>query len=58
VVLVESDEVGPIVFTAVNGADTAPRELPFDNPAEILNELQRVAAIPLGDDSNVYGLGI
>jgi hypothetical protein len=58
VVLVESDEIGPVALTAVNGADTGPRELAFDDAEEILDELRRVAALPLGDDSNVYGLGI
>jgi sulfate adenylyltransferase large subunit len=57
-VLIESDEVGPITLTAVNGADTAPRELASDDAEEILNELQRVAELSIGDDSNVYGLGI
>jgi sulfate adenylyltransferase subunit 1 len=58
VVLVESDEAGPITFTAVNGLNAAPRELSVNSPEDILNELQRLAALPTGDDSNVYGLGI
>jgi sulfate adenylyltransferase subunit 1 len=58
VVLVESDEAGPITLTDVNGSNTAPRELSIDKPEEILNELQRLAALAIGDDSNVYGLGI
>jgi len=58
VVLVESDEAGPITLTAVNGSNTAPYELSFDNPEKILSELQRLAALSIGEDSNVYGLGI
>jgi sulfate adenylyltransferase subunit 1 len=58
VVLIESDEAGPITLTAVNGPNIAPRALSLDNPEEILNELRRLAALPIGDDSNVYGLGI
>ncbi|MGO9437263.1 MAG: sulfate adenylyltransferase subunit CysN [Terracidiphilus sp.] len=58
VVLLESAEIRPITLTAAHGVNTAPRELPFDQPEEILNELQRLAALPIGDDSNVYGLGI
>jgi sulfate adenylyltransferase subunit 1 len=58
VVLVESEEAGPITLTAVNGSNTAPSELSFDKPEEILSELQRLAALPIGEDSNVYGLGI
>jgi sulfate adenylyltransferase large subunit len=58
VVLVESHEAGPITLTAVNGSNTAPRELASESSEEILSELQRLAALPIGDDSNVYGLGI
>jgi sulfate adenylyltransferase large subunit len=58
VVLVESDEAGPITLTAADGSNAAPRELTFDNSEEILNELRRLATVPTGDDSNVYGLGI
>jgi sulfate adenylyltransferase subunit 1 len=58
VVLVESDEAGPITLTPVSGSNTTPRELSIDNPEEIFNELQRIAALPIGEDSNVYGLGI
>jgi sulfate adenylyltransferase large subunit len=57
VVLVESDTTGPITLTAVHGTDTTPRELAFDEPDEILNELQRLGAFPAGDD-NDNGLGI
>jgi hypothetical protein len=57
-VLVESDEAGPITLTAADGSNAAPRELTFDNSEEILNELRRLATLPTGDDSNVYGLGI
>ncbi|MGB7548986.1 MAG: sulfate adenylyltransferase subunit CysN [Terracidiphilus sp.] len=58
VVLVESDVAGPITLTAVHGANTIPRELAFDEPDEILNEIQRLGAIPTGDDDNDNGLGI
>jgi sulfate adenylyltransferase large subunit len=58
VVLVESDVPGPITLTAVHGANTIPRELAFDEPDEILNEIQRLGAIPTGDDDNDNGLGI
>jgi hypothetical protein len=58
VVLVESHEAGPITLTAVNGSNTAPRELASENSEEIRSELQRLAALPIGEDSNVYGLGI
>jgi sulfate adenylyltransferase large subunit len=58
VVVVESEEAGPITFTTVNDSNNVPRELAMDNPAEIISELQRLAALPIGDDSNVYGLGI
>ncbi len=58
VVLVESDDSGPITLAAVHGSDTAPHELAFDQPDEILNEIQRLGAIPNGEDENDDGLGI
>jgi len=58
VVLIESDAAEPITLTVVHGADSAPRELGFDQPEEILGELQRLGAIPNGDETNDYGLGI
>ncbi len=58
VVLVESDVAVPMTLTAVHGANTTPRELAFDEPDEILNEIQRLGAIPTGDDDNDNGLGI
>jgi sulfate adenylyltransferase large subunit len=58
VVLIEGDTAEPITLTAVHGADSAPRELGFDQPEEILSELQRLGAIPNGDETNDYGLGI
>jgi sulfate adenylyltransferase large subunit len=58
VVLIEGDAAEPITLTAVHGADSAPRELEFDQPEEILSELQRLGAIPNGDETNDNGLGI
>ena len=58
VVLVESDASGPVTLTRVDVANAKPRELDFDQPDEILNELQRLGAIPTGDDDNDNGLGI
>jgi len=58
VVLVEGDTNGPITLSAVHGSDTSPRQLEFDQPHEILNEIQRLGAIPIGDDANDDGLGI
>ncbi len=57
-VLIESDSAEPITFTAVRGADTTPRELAFDKPDEIFNEVQRLGTIPTGEDDNDNGLGI
>ena len=57
-VLVESDDAGPITLTPVHGSDTTPHELAFDEPDEILNEIQRLGAIPNGEDENDDGLGI
>jgi sulfate adenylyltransferase large subunit len=58
VVLLENDSPGPITLTAVHGSDTAPHELVFDQPDEILGEIQRLGAIPNGEDENDNGLGI
>jgi hypothetical protein len=57
-VLLESDDPGPITLAAVHGPDTAPHELVFDQPDEILSEIQRLGAIPNGEDQNDDGLGI
>ena len=57
-VLVESDDAGPITLTPVHVANTTPHELAFDEPDEILNEIQRLGAIPNGEDDNDDGLGI
>ncbi len=57
-VLVESSETGPIAFVPAHGSDTTPHKLAFDQPDEILNEIQRLAAIPTGEDDNDNGLGI
>jgi hypothetical protein len=57
-VVVESDDSGSITLAAVHGSDTAPHELAFDQPDEILNEIQRLGAIPNGEDENDNGLGI
>jgi hypothetical protein len=58
VVLLESDDSSPITLAAVHGSDTAPHELVFDQPDEILSEIQRLGAIPNGEDQNDDGLGI
>jgi sulfate adenylyltransferase large subunit len=58
VVLVESEVRDPITLSAVHGTDTTPRELAFDQPDEVLNAIQRLGAIPIGDDENDNGLGI
>ena len=57
-VLVESDHIEPITLTAVHVANTTPHELAFDEPDEVLNEIQRLGAIPNGEDDNDDGLGI
>jgi sulfate adenylyltransferase subunit 1 len=57
-VLVESDEAGPITLTGMDAASITPRELAFDEPEEILNEIQRLSTIPNGEDDNDDGLGI
>ncbi len=58
VVLVESDASDPVTLTRVDVANAQPRELAFDHPDEILNELQSLGALPTGDDENDNGLGI
>jgi sulfate adenylyltransferase large subunit len=57
VVLVESASDGPITLTRVDVADAKARELAFDQPEEIINEIQRLGSLPTGDD-NDNGLGI
>jgi len=57
-VLVESDEPAPITLTSTHVASVTPRELAFDQPDEILNEIQRLSTIPTGEDVNNDGLGI
>ena len=56
--LVESDDAVPITLTPVHAASTTPHELALDEPGEILNEIQRLGAIPNGEDDNDDGLGI
>ena len=58
VVLVESNESGPVTLAAVRGADSIPHELAFDQTDEIIDELERLGAIPNGDEDNDDGLGI
>ena len=58
VVLVESDDNQPVMFTAVHGADPAPHELAAEQLDEILDELERLGAIPNNGDENDNGLGI
>ncbi|HET7103164.1 MAG TPA: sulfate adenylyltransferase subunit CysN [Terracidiphilus sp.] len=58
VVLVESDDPDPITLTSPHLAGASPRELAFDDAESILNEIQRLGAIPHGEDVNDDGLGI
>ena len=58
VVLVESDNSQPVMFTAVHGADPAPHELAAEQLDDILDELERLGAIPNNGDENDNGLGI
>ena len=58
VVLVESDDSQPVMFTAVHGADPAPHELAAEQLDDILDELERLGAIPNNGDENDNGLGI
>ncbi|MGH9519853.1 MAG: hypothetical protein ACRD2D_09380, partial [Terriglobales bacterium] len=58
VVLVEGEDLGPITLTAVHLASAVAHELPFDDAGAILNEIQRLGAIPNGEDDNDDGLGI
>ncbi|HVC46253.1 MAG TPA: sulfate adenylyltransferase subunit CysN [Terracidiphilus sp.] len=58
VVLVESADSGPITLTAVHLASAVVHELAFDDVDAILNEIQRLGAIPNGEDDNDDGLGI
>ncbi len=49
VVIVESDTSGPIVLTHADADTVESRVLVVERPSEILNELQRLGAIPSGD---------
>jgi len=49
VVLAESDASGPVVLTRADADVEESRELAMEQSAEILNELQRLGAIPNGD---------
>ena len=61
-VLVESADCGPITFTRAGVMDAKPQtlapEFEWADPDQILNEIERLAAIPTGDDDNENGLGI
>ena len=61
VVLVESASNGPITLTRADIADAKPRELApefeFAEAGQIINEIQRLGTIPIGDE-NDNGLGI
>jgi hypothetical protein len=52
VVLMESEERGPVRLTTAGAHATESRELAFDEASAILNELQRLGAIPAGDSEN------
>ena len=52
VVLMESDERGPVKLTTVGAHATDSRDLAFDEPDGILNELERLGAIRAGDSEN------
>ena len=58
VVLVEGEDARPITLTAVHLASAVAHELPFDDAEAILNEIQRLGAMPNGEDANDDGLGI
>ena len=58
VVLVESEDAGPITLTAVHLASAVAHEISFDDADAILNEIQRLGAMPNGEDDNDDGLGI
>ncbi len=57
-ILVEGDEQLPITLTPVHGAGAKPYELATENADEILEAIQRLGAIPDGEDKNDDGLGI
>ncbi len=57
-ILVESDEQLPITLTPVHGAGVKPYELATEDADEILEAIQRLGAIPEGEDENDDGLGI
>ncbi|HUX44546.1 MAG TPA: sulfate adenylyltransferase subunit CysN [Terracidiphilus sp.] len=57
-VLLESDEPAPITLTAAHVANTTPHALAFEEPDAILDEIERLGAIPNGEDINDDGLGI
>ena len=57
-ILVESDEPTPIALTPVHGAGTSHSELATEDADEILEAVQRLGAIPDGEDENDDGLGI
>lgn len=58
VVLLESKEAGPVTLTAVHLASAVSHELPFEDADAILNEIERLGAMPNGEDNNDDGLGI
>ncbi|MGA8041462.1 MAG: sulfate adenylyltransferase subunit CysN [Terracidiphilus sp.] len=57
-ILVESDRALPITLTPVHGTGTTSHELATEDPDEILKAVQRLGAIPDGEDENDNGLGI
>jgi sulfate adenylyltransferase large subunit len=57
-ILVESDERVPIALTPVHGAGMNHSELATEDAEEIIEAVQRLGAIPDGEDENDDGLGI
>ncbi|MGC2614217.1 MAG: GTP-binding protein [Terracidiphilus sp.] len=61
-VILESNEATPITFTRADVLSAIPTEIPselvYDEPDQILNEIHRLASIPIGEDDNDNGLGI
>ena len=61
-VIIESAASGPITFTRPDTASARPQQLAAElesaGPNRILDEIQSLASIPIGEDDNDNGLGI
>ncbi len=57
-VILESNEAAPITFTRADSAAVTPLGGNSSSLQETLNEIQRLASIPSGEDNNDNGLGI